>query len=204
MNRPLAVSLAAFALLAVAAPARAAAWALDPAHTEIGFNVRHMMVTDVHGAFEKYTGTLVVDDKDATKSKIDIVIDVNSVNTKVEKRDTHLKSADFFDAANHPRMTFTSTKVAKGAKPNSYQVTGDLTIRGTTKPVVLEVEVSDEWTDPKEWGGNVHRGVKATAKINRQDFGLKWQTTLDRGGVVAGNEVAIVINAELIKQPPKG
>jgi polyisoprenoid-binding protein YceI len=183
-----------------ALPAAATEWALDDTHTEIGFSVRHMMVTDVKGAFDKYTGVINIDDKDPTKSVVNVDIDVNSINTKVAKRDAHLKSPDFFDAANHPKMTFKSTKIEKGAKANTYKVTGDLTIRGTTKPVVLDVEVSDAWTDPKEWGGNVHRGVKATGKINRQDFGLKWQTKLDKGGVVAGDEVTLTINAELIEK----
>ena len=197
-------SLALAALTAFAAlPAAAAQWDLDPSHTEIGFSVRHMMVTDTRGAFEKYTGTIDIDEKDPSKSKVNVEIDVNSINTKNEKRDGHLKSADFFDAANHPKMTFKSTKITKGAKPNTYKVTGDLTIRGTTKPVTLDVTVSEEWADPKEWGGNIHRGVKATGKINRQDFGLKWQTKLDKGGVVAGDEVTLDINAELIKAQPK-
>lgn len=197
----LALSLAfSFGTALAAFPAAATEWVLDDTHTEIGFSVRHMMVTDVKGAFDKYTGVINIDDKDPTKSVVNVEIDVNSINTKVAKRDAHLKSPDFFDAANHPKMTFKSTKIEKGAKANTYKVTGDLTIRGTTKPVVLDVEVSDAWTDPKEWGGNVHRGVKATGKINRQDFGLKWQTKLDKGGVVAGDEVTLNINAELIEK----
>lgn len=188
----------AFALAAL--PAAATEWRLDDSHTEIGFSVRHMMVTDVKGAFDKYTGVINIDDKDPTKSVVNVDIDVNSVNTKVVKRDAHLKSPDFFDAAKHPKMTFKSTKIEKGSKPNTYKVTGDLTIRGTTKPVVLDVEVSDAWTDPKEWGGNVHRGVKASGKINRQDFGLTWQTKLNKGGVVAGDEVTLIINAELVEK----
>jgi polyisoprenoid-binding protein YceI len=188
----------AFALAAL--PAAATEWALDDTHTEIGFSVRHMMVTDVKGAFDKYTGVINIDEKDPTKSVVNVDIDVNSVNTKVAKRDAHLKGPDFFDAANHPKMTFKSTKIEKGAKPNTYKVTGDLTMRGVTKPITLDVEVSDAWTDPKEWGGNVHRGVKATGKINRQEFGLKWQTKLDKGGVVAGDEVTLNINAELVEK----
>lgn len=196
-------SLAVLGALALAPAAHAAEWALDPTHTEIGFNVKHMMVTDVHGAFDKYTGTITVDDKDVTKANIAVDIDVASVNTKAEKRDNHLKSPDFFDAAQFPKITFKSTKVEKGAKPNQLKVTGDLTIRNITKPVVLDVELTDEWADPKEWGGNVHRGVKATTTINRQDFGVKWQTKLDKGGVVVDDTVHIVINAELLKQAPK-
>ena len=197
-----ATALALFALvpLALASNARASEWTLDPEHTEIGFSVRHMMVTDVRGAFEKYSGTITVDDKDVTKSSVAVEIDVASVNTKVVKRDNHLRSPEFFDVAKFPKMTFKATKIEKGATASALKVTGDLTLHGVTKPVALDVALSDEWQDPKEWGGRTHRGVKATAKINRQDFGVNWQTKLDRGGVVAGDEVTITINAELIKK----
>lgn len=192
-------STALVGALALSPAARAAEWALDQAHTEIGFDVKHMMVTEVHGAFEKYAGTITVDDKDPTKAVIDIDIDVDSINTKTAKRDGHLKSPDFFDVAKFPKMTFKSNSVKKGSQKNTFKVTGDLTIRDVKKPVTLDVVLSDEWADPKEWGGNVHRGVKATATINRQDFGLAWQTKLDKGGVVVGDEVKIEINAELLK-----
>lgn len=197
-----AARFALFALvpLALASQARASEWTLDPEHTEIGFSVRHMMVTDVRGAFEKYTGTIAVDDKDVTKSTVAVEIDVASINTKVAKRDGHLKSPEFFDVAKFPKMTFKGTKIEQGATANTFKVTGDLTLHGVTKPVVLDVALSDEWQDPKEWGGRTHRGVKATAKINRQDFGVSWQKKLDKGGVVAGDEVTIMINAELIKK----
>lgn len=198
--RSLVPALFALIPLSLAPAARAAEWTLDTEHTEIGFSVRHMMVTDVRGAFEKYTGQIIVDDKDVTKSTVSVEIDVASINTKVAKRDGHLKSADFFDAAKFPKITFKSTKVEQGAKANTLKVTGDLTMRGVTKPVVLDVELSDEWQDPKEWGGRTHRGVKATGKLNRQEFGVNWQKTLDKGGVVAGDEVALLINAELIKK----
>ncbi|MCC7069806.1 MAG: YceI family protein [Deltaproteobacteria bacterium] len=198
--RVTAFALLTFAPLALATGAHASEWALDPEHTEIGFSVRHMMVTDVRGVFEKYTGTITVDDKDATKSKVAVEIDVASINTRVAKRDTHLKSPEFFDAAKFPKMTFTSTKIEKGAAANTFKVTGDLSMHGVTKPVVLDVSLSDEWQDPKEWGGRTHRGIKATAKLNRLDYGVSWQTKLDKGGVVVGDEVTITINAELIKK----
>lgn len=202
MKSALSFGSLALALGLASSPAAAAEWMLDNTHTEIGFSVKHMMVTDVRGAFDKYEGTIVIDDKDPAKSTVNVSIDTASVNTKVEKRDGHLKSADFFDAATHPKITFKSTKVEKGSKPNSYKVTGDLTIRGTTKPVVLDATVSDVWADPKEWGGNSHRGVQASTTINRNDFGLKWQTKLDKGGVVVGDMVNIVINAELLEKKP--
>lgn len=195
----LAASSAVVGALTLAPAARAAEWTLDASHTEVGFDVKHMMVTDVHGVFDKYTGTITVDDKDPTKANINVEIDVASVNTRSEKRDGHLKSPDFFDAAKFPKMTFKSTKVTKGGKKGTFKVAGDLTIRDVTKPITLDVILSEEWTDPKEWGGNVHRGVKATGKINRADFGLTWQTKLDKGGVVVGDNVTIEINAELLK-----
>lgn len=190
-------------VLVFAFGARASEWALDPAHTSIGFSVRHMMVTDVHGAFDAYTGAVTLDDADVSKSKANIDIEVKSVNTKVQKRDDHLRSGEFFDAEHFPKMTFKSTKIEKGTAPGSLKITGDLTLHGVTKPIVLDATLSDAWTDPKDWGGNTHRGVKATGKINRQDFGLKWQKTLDKGGVVAGDEVTLLIDAELVQQAPK-
>ena len=189
-----------FLALALAAPAFAHEWSLDPEHTEIGFSVRHMMVSDVHGDFAKYSAVINVDDKDVTKSTVTMDIDASSINTRSEKRDTHLKSAEFFDVAKFPKVTFKSTKIEKGADDKHLKVTGDLTIHGVTKPAVLDVELSDDWTDPKEWGGNTHKGVKATGKINRKDFGLNWQKALDKGGVVAGDEVTLLINAELVKK----
>lgn len=193
---------ALFALipLSLAPAARATEWALDAEHTEIGFSVRHMMVSDVRGAFDKFTGQINLDDKDLTKSTVNVEIETASINTKVAKRDGHLKSPDFFDAAKFPKVTFKSTKIEKGAKANTFKVTGDLTMRGVTKPVVLDVELSDEWQDPKEWGGRTHRGIKASGKLVRQDFGLAWQTKLDKGGVVLGDEVNLLISAEVIKK----
>lgn len=193
-------ALLALIPLSLAPAARAAEWTLDAEHTEVGFSVRHMMVSDVRGAFDKYTGQINLDDKDLTKSSVSVEIDVASINTKVAKRDGHLKSADFFDAAKFPKLTFKSTKIEKGAKANTFKVTGDLTMRGVTKPVVLDVELSDEWQDPKEWGGRTHRGIKASGKLLRQDFGLNWQTKLDKGGVVVGDEVNLLISAEVIKK----
>jgi polyisoprenoid-binding protein YceI len=176
-----------------ALPAAATEWALDDTHTEIGFSVRHMMVTDVKGAFDKYTGVINIDDKDPTKSVVNVDIDVNSINTKVAKRDAHLKSPDFFDAANHPKMTFKSTKIEKGAKANTYKVTGDLTIRGTTKPVTFEVDFGGFGVDP--WG-NYKAGATAKAVINREDFGLTWNAALETGGVLVGKDITITLDLQ--------
>jgi polyisoprenoid-binding protein YceI len=181
-------------------PAFAADWAYDPDHSSVGFKVRHMMVSDTMGAFDKVDAKVTLDDKDITKSAVEVTIDAASINTNNAKRDGHRKGADFFDVATHPQMTFKSTKDEKGSKPNTLKVTGDLTMRGVTKPVTLDVELTDVWQDPKEWGGNSHRGVKASGKLNRQDFGVKWQTKLDKGGVVVGDEVELTINAEFMQK----
>jgi polyisoprenoid-binding protein YceI len=187
-----------FALVA-AIGAHASEWAMDADHSNVGFSVRHMMVSDVVGDFDKSTATINVDDKDVTKSAINVDIDTASINTKSQKRDDHLKSPDFFDATKFPKITFKSTKIEK-VSDKKLKVTGDLTMHGVTKPVVLDVDLSDQWTDPKEWGGNTHQGVKAVGKVNRNDFGLKWQKALDKGGVVLGDDVNLVINAEHVKK----
>jgi polyisoprenoid-binding protein YceI len=196
------IALIALAL-ALSPVARAADWNIDAAHSEVGFSVRHMMVTDVKGTFDKFTGTIAVDDADMTKATIAIDIDAASANTKNQKRDEHLKGADFFDVAKTPKITFKSTKVEKGAAAGTFKVTGDLTMRGVTKPVTLDVTVSEPVSEPKEWGGNTRRGVSASAKISRKDWGINWQTKLDKGGVVVGEEVTLAISVELIKAAAK-
>ncbi|MCC7071456.1 MAG: YceI family protein [Deltaproteobacteria bacterium] len=192
--------LVATLALALAPRAAASEWAFDPEHTEIGFSVRHMMVSNVKGAFDKYSGKLVVDDKDFTKSVVTVDVDMISVNTKSQKRDDHLRKNAFFDVAKFPKMSFKSTKIENGDKPGTFRVTGDLTLRGVTKPLVLETTVSDEWKAP--WADQMHRGITATGKINRNDFGVSWQEKMDKGGVVVGDEVTITISAEVVKVKP--
>jgi polyisoprenoid-binding protein YceI len=191
-------SLSALALALsplVAAGAQASTWTLDADHTTVGFSVRHMMVTDVKGAFDKVSGTVELDDKDAAKSKIDVEIDAASINTRNQKRDDHLRSPDFFDVAKFAKITFKSTKIEL-AKDGSMKITGDLTMHGVTKPVTLQAaKLSDEYKDP--WGGT-HRGTTATAKLNRKDFGLEWNKTLEKGGVLVGEEIAIELQIELM------
>lgn len=184
--------------LTVAPQARAGEWRIDPEHSEIGFAVTHLMVSDVKGVFETYQAMLMVDEKDPTSVKVDVSIDMASVDTRSKKRDESLRGSDFLDVTKHPKMTFRSTKVEPGEAPNTFKVTGDLTIRGVTKPVVLAVQLSDEWKDP--WSNRAHRGVKATTTINRRDFGMTWQSKMDRGGVVVGEEVRISIAADFIKK----
>jgi polyisoprenoid-binding protein YceI len=187
------------ALVPLSALAESSTWTIDPAHTQAMFTVRHMVITNVRGQFQKTTGSVTLDEKDIGKSSVEASIDVNSIDTRVTDRDNHLKSPDFFDAANHPEITFKSTKVERAGK-DKLKVTGDLTIRETTKPVVLMVEGP---TAPvKDPGGNIRRGLTATTTINRMDYGLKWNKVVEAGPVV-GNEIKIEIEAELLQPAAK-
>lgn len=191
-------SLVLMAAFTTAGPAAAATWVLDTEHSTVGFAVKHMMVTDQKGAFDAFSGTIELDDKDITKSTVNVTIDPASVNTKNKKRDDHLRSPDFFDAARFPKMTFVSTKVEK-AKDGGLLVTGNLTIRDVTKPVTLTVApLSDVFNDP--WGGS-HRGTTATATVNREEFGLTWNKALEKGGFVVGKDVKIELQVELLPKP---
>ncbi len=193
------IALTAGLAAALSLPAAAANsnWQIDPAHSSAQFSVRHMAISTVRGAFSKVTGSVVFDDKDVSKSTVDVTIDANSVDTRVPDRDNDLRSEKFFDVAHYPSITFKSRKVEQVA-PGKLKVTGDLTIRGTTKEVVLDVEgptppMKDPW-------GNTRNAATATTKINRQDFGVKWNATLDNGGVVVGDDVSIIIDVELVKK----
>ena len=191
------MSLITVMLLSLPLSAFASTWTLDPDHTAAQFKVRHLMISNVKGVFEKISGTLNLDDKDVTKSKVDVVIDIASINTNIKKRDDHLRSADFFDAAKFPSMTFTSNKVEKNGT-DKLKVTGNLTIKGVTRPVVLNVEgLTAEIKDPM---GNVRRGASASTVVNRKDFGVNWNKTMDNGGAVVGEEVAIQIEVEFIRK----
>lgn len=188
-------SLLAAAILAPTA-AVAAPWKIDSAHTRAGFKVKHMMVSWVNGEFGAVTGTVEFDPKDLTKSAVDVSIDVASIDTREQKRDEHLRSPDFFDVAAHPKMTFKSKKVQKvDAKAGTFELVGDLTIRGITKEVVFQVTgPSPEYKNP--WGGIV-RGFSATLVINRQDWKVSWNKTLDAGGLLVGDDVHIDLQVEL-------
>ncbi|PKN13201.1 MAG: protein yceI precursor [Deltaproteobacteria bacterium HGW-Deltaproteobacteria-4] len=175
----------------------ASIWTIDPDHSNIGFKVRHLMVSNVKGSFNKFTGTVEINDKDISKSKVEVIIDTNSINTNVEKRDEHLRSADFFDVAKYPTMTFVSRKVV-AAGAGHLKVTGDMTLHGVTKEVVLDVE--GPTPDSKDPWGNIRKGATATTKINRKDFGLLWNAALETGGVVVGDDVIITLEIELIKK----
>ena len=190
------VVVAALALAALPALAQTSTWKIDSSHAHSSFTVRHLVITNVRGEFGKTEGTLVLDEGDVTKSKVEATIDVATIDTREPKRDEHLKSADFFDVAKYPKITFKSTKVEK-AGDGRLKVTGDLTMKGVTKSVVLDVsgptkEIKDPW-------GNTRRGVAATGAINRQDFGVSWGKVIEAGPVV-GDEVKLEIEAELLKE----
>jgi len=192
------IAAAALALAALPALADTSNWKLDSSHSQTNFSVKHLVISTVRGEFGKTEGTVVLDEGDITKSKVEATIDVASVNTREAKRDEHLKSPDFFDAAKFPKMTFVSTKIEKAG--DGLKVTGNLTLKGVTKPVTLDVtgptkEIKDPW-------GNTRRGLSATGKINRQDFGVAWSKLIEAGPVV-GDEVTINIEAELLKDAPK-
>jgi len=187
----------AIAMIAVLpALAHADTWQIDPAHTNVEFTVRHLMISNVKGQFQKTSGNVTTNGSDPASATIDATIDASSVDTRVEKRDMHLKSADFLDVARFPTITFKSTKV-EAAGPNKWKVAGDLTLHGVTKPVVLEVESSGP---PINVMGKMRAGASATTKINRSDFGLKWNQALEAGGVMVGDEVAISIDVEAVKK----
>jgi polyisoprenoid-binding protein YceI len=171
-------------------------WAIDPAHSEVGFAAKHMMISTVRGRFSNISGFIDFDESDPSAALVDVEVDVASVDTRQEGRDQHLRSADFFDAENHPQMKFVSRKV-EHAKGNEYKVTGDLTIRGTTREVTLDGTFEGAHPDP--WGGT-RAGFTASGKINRHDFGLNWNATIEAGGVVVGPEIKIQLEIEAVKQ----
>jgi polyisoprenoid-binding protein YceI len=185
------------AALSLPGAAATSTWQIDPNHSAAQFAVRHLAISTVRGAFTKVSGTVQLDDKDISKSSVDVTIDTASVDTRVEARDKDLRSDHFFDVEKYPTITFKSTKVEQ-VEAGKLKITGDLTIHGATKQVVLDVEgptapVKDPW-------GNQRAAVNATTKINRQDFGMKWNTKMDNGGLVVGDDVAITIDAEMVQK----
>lgn len=172
-------------------------WKIDSSHTRAGFSVRHMMIANVHGQFENVTGTVDFNEQDPTQSTVDVQIEVASLNTRDEKRDGHLRSADFFDVEQYPHLTFKSRRAVK-LDATHGQLIGDLTIRGITKEVTLDVEYTGQAKSP--WG-TTSAGFIATTKVNRKDWGLNWNVALETGGVLVGDTVNIQIEAEIVKQP---
>jgi len=187
-------------VLAFPAAAATTTWQIDPAHAAAGFAVKHLMISTVRGQFKGISGTVTWDDQDISKSIIDVTIDAKTVDTSEPKRDEDLKSEKFFDVAKYPTITFKSKKI-ENVSAGKLKVTGDLTIHGVTKEVVLDVEgpsnpVKDPW-------GNTRVAASATTKVNRQDYGVKWNANLDGGGVVVGDDVNITIDLEMIKKVAK-
>jgi len=169
-------------------------WTLDPSHSRVGFTVAHMVISEVDGQFKKWSGKALLDEKNLPNSQVELTIAASSIDTDDEKRDEHLRSPDFFDVAKFPEIKFKSTRITKAGK--GYKLQGELTMHGVTKPVTLDATVSEAVTNP--WGKQV-RAVKITGKIKRQDFGLNWNKSLDKGGVVVGETVELNIKAELNK-----
>lgn len=171
-------------------------WTLDPAHSEIQFKVKHMMISTVSGAFEQFDASIETEGDDFTKAKVTFKADVNTISTKNDQRDGHLKSEDFFDAAKYPELTFESTSL-EPAGDGQYTLNGNLTIKGVSKPVSLDVEHTGVIKDPY---GNYRAGFEVMGKINRKDFGLTWHQLTETGGLIVSDEVRIFANAEFVKQ----
>ena len=178
--------------------AQADTWKVDPAHSSLNFTVRHMVISTVHGQFTSFSGEANWDGKDLSAGSITVTADTKSISTDNQKRDDHLRSSDFFAADSFPAITFKSTKVTP-AKDGKFTITGDLTIRGVTKPVTFDAEFSGV----VDAFGSQRAGFSAEATINRQDFGVSWSKALDSGGLVAGNDVKMTIEMELVKEAGK-
>lgn len=176
------------------------AWSIDTSHTQVEFVVKHMMVTNVRGRFKAFSGTVNIDETNPQNSVLDITFEVASLETGDEKRDGHLRSADFFDVEKFPKMTFKSKRVefAAPGKLDSFKVVGDLTIKDVSREIILDV--SNEGQNKNPWGMNVW-GFSANSAFNRKDFGLAWNVALETGGWLVGEQVKINIEAELVKQP---
>ena len=170
-------------------------WQIDPSHSQLEFSIRHMMITTVRGHFDKFSGTVNFNEADPTRSTVTAQIDVASINTRDAKRDGHLRSPDFFDAEHYPTATFKSTKIEKLDKSHG-RITGDLSIRGITRPVILDVEFTGMGT---MWG-RTSAGFSAQTKFNRKDWGLNWNQTLESGGLLVGEVVTVNVELELVKQ----
>jgi polyisoprenoid-binding protein YceI len=173
-----------------------AVWSIDAAHSLVEFSVRHMMIANVKGRFGEVKGTVVLDETDPTRSTVDVDIAAASIDTREAKRDAHLRSGDFFDTDRFPTIHFASRHIERSLD-NTYRVTGDLTIRDITREVVLDVEDNGRGRSP--WGQDV-AAFSARTKVNRQEFGLHWNAALEAGGFLVGDDIKIIIEAELIRQ----
>jgi len=179
--------------------AQVSTWEIDSAHSGAHFSVRHLMIATVRGEFRKVTGTIQMDEKDMSKSSVEAVIDATTIDTREERRDNDLRSANFFDVAKYPTITFKSksaTRLGKG----KFKVAGDLTMHGVTKEVILDVEGLDTQVNDPRRGPKM--GASVTTQIKRSDFGLTWNRVIESGGVAVSDEVGIVIDLELVKKAP--
>ena len=170
-------------------------WAIDPYHSEILFKVKHLVISTVSGKFEKFEGSVITNGDDWNNAAVEFSVDIDSINTGVGDRDGHLKSADFFDSANYPKLTYKSTSFTKKGD-NEFVVKGDLTIRGTTRTVELKVDFGGIMKDPY---GNIKAGFELSGKINRKEFGLNWSALTEAGGMVVADDVKLSLNVELAK-----
>lgn len=188
-----------FVLLFVAAPvfADTTTWEIDPTHSSAQFAIRHLMVSTVRGDMGKVTGTVILDDADLTRSRVEATVDATGIDTREAKRDAHLRSADFLDTAQYPTISFVSKRVAP-AGDGRYKVTGDLTLRGVTKEIVLDVAGSP--TPIQDPFGKTRLGGTVTTRFDRQDFGVAYSKLLDNGGMVVGNDVEVTIDVELVRK----
>lgn len=169
-------------------------WTIDPAHSELQFKVKHLVITTITGAFKEFSGTVIARD-DFENAVIRFEAGIHSISTNNEQRDTHLKSADFFEVEKYPKFFFESTSLIKKTQ-DDYDLKGNLTIKGITKPITLMVEYGGTMTDP--WG-NVKAGFELKGQINRKDFGLTWNATTEAGGILVGEEVKLLANIQLLK-----
>lgn len=171
-------------------------WSIDPTHSRVGFSSRHAMVTKVRGAFNDVSGTAQLDAEDMSRSKVRVVLSVDSVDTRSPQRDAHLRSADFFDAQQHPTIEFDSTAVDE-VDENQFIVTGELTIRGITRTISVPLELLGVDTDPF---GQLRAGLEGSRRIDRKDWGVSWNTPLDSGGVLVSDKISLEFELSLIKE----
>ncbi|MEW6050960.1 MAG: YceI family protein [Candidatus Zixiibacteriota bacterium] len=188
------ISLALVAALTLATVSFAQTWDIDPAHSQIGFSVKHLVISNVSGKFTDFDGKIVFDGKDLAAGSAEFTVQSKSITTENEKRDNHLRSSDFFAVDSFPTLTFKSTQIVPGPN-NSFKMTGDLSIRGVTKPVTFDCA----YNGSVEAFGGTRASFSASATINRQDFGVSWSKTLDNGGLVVSNDVKISIELEIVK-----
>jgi polyisoprenoid-binding protein YceI len=168
---------------------------IDPSHSEVSFKVKHLMISTVTGQFGAFDAEMAAEQADFSDAKINFNAEINSISTNNSQRDEHLKSADFFDAAAHPKLEFTSTAFRK-TDDNNYQLEGNLSLHGIVKPIVFEVEYAGQMTDPY---GNEKHGFEINGKINRKDYDLNWSAVTEAGGIVVSDEVKIAVNAQFVK-----